>query len=335
MITLFEPYLLAAGVFVGTWIALYLIKKIVISRLVELSKKTNTQYDDILINIIATLHPIVLGIAALAFGLRFAEVPLIATQSINAIFLIAVVYQVSVAAAHFVDVVIKTKKGDKSKNGALSFIASVVRALVWVFGGLVVLSNLGVNVTSVIAGLGIGGVAIAFALQRILGDLFSSFAIQLDKPFEVGDMIVVGDYRGFVEKIGIKSTRIRSLEGEEIVISNQDLTSSRIKNFRKLRERRITFNFGVLYETKTALLEKIPNMVGDIVEKEEHARLDRVHFNSFGDSALNFQVVYYVTSSDYTAYMNAQQNINFAMKKAFEKEGIEFAYPTQTLYVKK
>ena len=334
MIELFEPYFLSAAVFVGGWILLYIVKKVVVGRLVELSKKTKNDYDDILVNIVATLHPVVLGVGALFFALQFANVPSIVTQSVGAVFMVAVVYQVSIAAAHIVDAVIKTRKGD-SGNSAMSFIASMVKVLVWAFGGLVILSNLGVNITSLIAGLGIGGVAIAFALQKILGDLFSSFAIQLDKPFEVGDMIVIGEYRGYVEKIGIKSTRIRSLEGEEIVMSNQDLTSARIKNYRKLRERRITFNFGVLYETPAALIEKIPSMVKDIIDIEEHARLDRVHFNRFGDSALNFQVVYYVTSSEYALYMDTQQSINVALMKKFEKEGIEFAYPTQTLYVKK
>ena len=279
-----------------------------------------------------------MGVAALTLAVRFTALPSIAVQIISGIFLIAIVYQISVGAGKAVDVVVlksQGKKIDRDKKGAMTFLSTTVKWIIWFIGALMILSNLGVNITSLIAGLGIGGVAIAFALQNILSDLFSSFAIFFDKPFEVGDMIVVGDYRGTVEKIGIKSTRIRSLHGEEIIISNQDLMSARLQNFRKLKERRASFSFGVLYETPTEKVEKIPAMVTEIIKNEKQARFDRVHFESFGDSALNFSTVYYVTSSEYAVYMDTQQSINLAIMRAFEKEGIEFAYPTQTLYVKK
>lgn len=329
------PYTTALVVFIGGWFLLYLFKKILISRLVVLAEKTKNNYDDIIVNALHSLHPIVLGIAALAFSLRFATVPIVVINSVNAVFLIAIVYQVAAVAAQIVDTLIKSRKGLGGSATAMSFIATIVKVLMWSFGGLVVLSNLGVNITSLIAGLGIGGVAIAFALQQILGDLFSSFAIQLDKPFEVGDMIVVGDHRGVVEKIGIKSTRIRSLQGEEIVIGNQDLTSARIQNFRKLKERRATFTFGILYETPLDKIRTVPSMVQKIIESVENTKFDRVFFTTFGPSSLDFEAVYYIPSDDYKTYLAAQEEINLKMMEAFAKEKIEFAYPTQTLYLKK
>jgi small-conductance mechanosensitive channel len=198
-----------------------------------------------------------------------------------------------------------------------------------------VISNLGVDITSLIAGIGIGGIAIALALQNILSDLFSSFSIYFDKPFKVGDFIVVGEHMGSVEKIGIKTTRVRSPQGEEIVIANQELTTARVQNFRRLERRRNLVTLGVTYETPLAKLKKVTGIIEDIINKQKDATFDRVHFQSFGDFSLNYQIVYYVESEEYGVFMDVQQAINFAIMEAFEKEGIEFAYPTQTLYLSK
>lgn len=331
-------YAVSVTIFLISWALLWGLKKFIVGRLAHVSKKTKTDLDDSLVSVLDTVNPVVLGAAALAFAIRFAAAPHIVVTTISALFLVALVYQVSVGVARIIDIAVlkaQGKRGTADKKAAMSFLSGFAKVIVWIVGGLLVLSNLGVNITSLIAGLGIGGVAIAFALQNILADLFSSFAIYFDKPFEVGDMIVIGDYRGTVEKIGIKSTRIRSLEGEEIIISNKDLTSARIKNFGSLKERRITFSFGVVYETPIKKLESIPGIVEHILEKIPSARLDRVHFNALGASSLDFQVVYFITSSDYQTYMDAQQSINLELMRAFEKEGIGFAYPTQTLYVKK
>jgi small-conductance mechanosensitive channel len=168
----------------------------------------------------------------------------------------------------------------------------------------------------------------------VLGDIFNSLSIVLDKPFEVGDYVVVGDIRGNVERIGIKTTRLRSLTGEQIIFANSDLVGSRIQNFKSLTERRALFQFGVTYQTPAAKLEEIPAMVRKIIEGVGLTRVDRVHFASYGDSALLFEVVYYVLSREYVDYMDVQHEINLALFRTFEGEGIEFAYPTQTLYLK-
>ncbi len=219
------------------------------------------------------------------------------------------------------------------KNTLLLFAGFAER--VWLVAAIIVFQNLGYNVSALVAGLGVGGIAIAFAVQNILTDIFSSFSIYFDRPFQEGDYIVVGDDSGTVKKIGIKSTRIQSLKGEELIVSNKELTETRIHNYKKMRERRISFNFGVVYETPTEKLRKIPEIVKSITDKIELVRLDRVHFDKFGDFSLSFEVVYYLNTSDYNKYMDIQQDINIDLKEAFKKEKIDFAYPTQTVFLNK
>lgn len=214
--------------------------------------------------------------------------------------------------------------------GTLQFLAS---AVVWVVAALTLLDNLGVDVTTLVAGLGVGGVAIALAVQNVLGDLFASLSIVLDKPFVVGDFVVVGEQMGTVEHVGLKTTRLRSLGGEQLVIGNGDLLKSRIRNFKRMQERRVLFSFGILYETPRAKVGLVPELVREIVTSEAGTRFDRAHFAKFGASALDFEVVYFVLSADHNVFMDVQQRINLRIMERFEAEGIGFAYPTQTLHV--
>ncbi|MEP0546957.1 MAG: mechanosensitive ion channel family protein [Rhodothermales bacterium] len=217
---------------------------------------------------------------------------------------------------------------------AVSFLS---RLVVWAVIGLMLLDNLGIDVTALVAGLGIGGIAIGLAVQNILGDLFASLSIVLDKPFVIGDTLAVGTDFGTVEHIGLKSTRLRSLSGEQIVFSNGDLLASRVRNYRRMVERRVVFTFGVTYDTPHATLQAIPGLVRDAVEREApdlpRLRFDRAHFKAFGDSSLDFEVVYHVLDSDYGRYMDAQQAINLGLVAAFEERGIDFAFPTRTLHI--
>jgi len=198
---------------------------------------------------------------------------------------------------------------------------------------LVIPDHMGFNITALVAGLGIGGVAVALAVQNILGDLFASLSIVLDKPFVVGDFIVVDDMRGTVERVGVKSTRVRSLDGESLVFSNSELLKSRIRNFRQLTERRVLFTIGVTYQTPAAQVGSIPAWLRAIVEEREKTRFDRAHFKEYADSALVFEVVYYVLDPAYNVYMDIQQAINLEILERFTAEGIGFAYPTQTLHI--
>jgi small-conductance mechanosensitive channel len=211
----------------------------------------------------------------------------------------------------------------------------IVNAIIFLFAFLIILYVLQIDLSGIVIGLGVGGIAIAFALQNVLSDIFSAFSIYFDRPFEIGDFIVIGEYSGTVKKIGMKSTRVKLLQGEELVLANSVLTTTNVRNFKKMRKRRIKFNFGVTYDTSSEKLKKIPNMVSKIIEKNKLTNIDRIHFKEFGDFSLNFEVIYYINSKDYAKYMDVQQEINFAIKEAFEKVGIEMAYPTQTIFLNK
>jgi small-conductance mechanosensitive channel len=228
----------------------------------------------------------------------------------------------------------KQERGDE-KVRQLRGMTVLINIFIWGIGVVFLMDNLGFNISAVIAGLGIGGIAIALAAQAILGDLFSYFVIFFDRPFEVGDFITAGDKSGTVEYTGIKTTRIRALSGEQLVFSNTDLTNSRIHNFKKMQERRVVFKLGVVYQTPAAQLEEIPKIVRAIIEKHNDVRFDRGHFASYGDFSLNFEFVYFVFGADYVKYMDTQQSINLEIYKEFEKRKMEFAYPTQTLYLNK
>lgn len=209
------------------------------------------------------------------------------------------------------------------------------RFLLFVIGTLVVIDNLpGVQITALVASLGIGGIAVALALQSILTDIFASLTITIDKPFVLGDFIIVGDHLGAVENIGLKTTRIRSLSGEQLVFSNNDLLTSRIRNFKKMKERRIAFTLQVTYDTRVEKLKAIPPKAKAIIEGLDDTRFDRAHFKLHGSHSLDFEIVYYVLGPDYNLYMDRQQAINLAIHEFFADEGIQFAFPTQTLHLK-
>ncbi|MDD2672799.1 MAG: mechanosensitive ion channel family protein [Syntrophales bacterium] len=215
---------------------------------------------------------------------------------------------------------------------ALSYAGRVV---MWIILVLIALDNMGVNITAMIAGLGIGGIAVALAVQNVLKDLFASLSIILDKPFVYGDFIIVGDYMGSVEHIGLKTTRIKSLSGEQIVFSNSDLLESRIRNYQRLQERRAVFTIGVTYQTPYEKIKMIPELIREIIEKREKARVERVHFSGYGASELKFEAAWWIAGPDYKLYMDLQQEIFLDIFRRFEEEGIEFAYPTQTLFIEK
>ena len=334
-----EAYSIALGVFIGFIIVFRLIQWGILKRLEVLAEKTKTDIDDTLIEVVRSLKPAFYYILALYFGLQFLTFIELVEKIIDGAVFVVIAYQVVTALHILVDYTFKKKaeREGKETQKAYRFLSNFIKWGLWIIAILAVISNLGVNITSLVAGLGIGGIAVALALQNILSDLFSSFAIYFDKPFEVGDFIIVGKHSGTVEKIGIKTTRLRALQGEEIVISNQELTSARIQNLKKMEERRATFSFGILYETPLEKVKAVPKMVEEIFDgfKKGSVRFDRVYFTTLADSALTFDVVYYVPTREYTDYLDIQQELNLKLMERFSKEKIEFAYPTQTVYIAK
>lgn len=262
------------------------------------------------------------------------------TRFVESVAITALLLQIAVWAdvlialflARYVQRRMATDAASVTTMSALGFLG---RLAAWTLTVLLILQNVGVEVSALVAGLGIGGVAVALAAQNVLGDLFASLSIVLDKPFLLGDFIAVDDFLGSIEHIGLKTTRLRSLSGEQLVFSNADLLKGRIRNYKRMYERRIQFSFGVEYGTPADTLSAIPEMVREAIAAQDKTRFDRAHFKSFGDSALVFEVVYYVLSPDYNLYMDLQQSINLALVRRFAAERIEFAFPTQTLYVHK
>jgi len=337
-----RDYLISLGAFLFLLGVLKIFRERVFNFFREKAEKTKTDIDDILVEMIASVRPPFYFFVALYFALFFLNLPEKFQKIIDSLFILAIVIQISRALHVFIDeagkrwIAKKEDQKDKIKTEAtLKGLTLILKIVLWTVAFLLILSAWGINVNSLIAGLGIGGIAIALAVQNILGDIFSSFSLVLDKPFEVGDYIVVKNYRGTVKKIGLKTTRIQSVNGEEVSIPNKTLTETFIQNYGRIKERRIQFNFGVCYETPVEKLKKIPQIVEKIIISLEKTRLERVHFKNFGDFALIFEVVFWVATPDYIEYLNLQEKINLKLKEIFEKEGIEFAYPTQTIYLKR
>ena len=329
-------YVEALGIVIGVIILFKIVQKILISWLRKVSKKTNTDIDDLIVHVVESFRAPFYYILALYLAVSYLTFPQVVDNVALVVFILFLSYYGVQAIQIIIEyIIVKAIHKENGTHVPMGMIRIAIRIVVWSLGILFILSNFGIEITSLIAGLGIGGIAVALALQNILGDLFSSFAIYLDKPFEIGDFIIVGEHMGIVEKIGIKTTRMRALQGEEIVISNKELTSTRIQNFKKMQERRVVFPFGVTYGTPNEKIRKIPGIVKEALEQEDHARFDRSHFKNFGDSSLNFESVYYILSGDYNDYMDIQERINLSIKEAFEKEGIDMAFPTRTIHIEK
>ncbi|MBU1018111.1 mechanosensitive ion channel family protein [Patescibacteria group bacterium] len=334
-----QNYVIALGILIGLLIVFKVFETIILAKIRHWAHKSKTNMDDELIKMIENIPGIFYGYIALYIALQYLVVLPIITKIANALLIILIFYWATQAASNLIEYLLHRaalKKGQTPEKTSSYFaITLVIKIVLWSVGILLILSNLGIDITALVASLGIGGIAIALALQNILSDLFSSFSIYFDKPFEIGDYVVVGTHSGTVKKIGLKTTRIQALQGEEIVISNHELTSTRIQNFKKMKKRRIVFDFGVVYGTTPAKLKKIPKIIKTIVKEITKCTIDRVHFKEFGDFSLNFEVVYFIDSREYTDYMDAQQKMNLAIIKEFEKEGIEMAFPTQTIYMGK
>ncbi len=317
---------------------LRILRSVVAHRIGALAARTQTRMDDRIADMMRGTRFFFIFVVSIWAGALLVDLPPRVRMLIQGAMVLAVMLQVGLwlssllggVVAHYVGREIGEGSDAVGASTALTFVGKLI---LWVALILWALDNLGWEVTTLITGLGVGGIAVALAAQNILGDLFASFSILFDKPFVIGDFIRVDDMAGNVERIGLKTTRIKSLSGEQLVFSNADLLKSRIRNFKLMQERRIVFSIGVVYQTPYAKLVAIPGMIREIVESQPNVRFERSHFASYGDSALNFEIVYWVTDPDYIAFADIQQNINLAIFKKFEDEGIEFAYPTRTVLI--
>lgn len=336
-----EDYLIALGIFIGIFLILKLItlgtRKVQCGK----SKCKGKSFQRLLINFVSVFNWKFCLFLSFIISLYYLNIPQLLERILFYLVVILVVYYVAKGFSRVVDYftncqIEKRKKEGKDVNASiLKTFGTIFKVAIYSIALLMILSNFGVEITPLIASIGIAGIAIALALQAVLSDLFSAFAIYFDKPFKEGEFIIVGNDLGIVKNVGIKTTRLQTLQGQELSISNTDLTNSRVNNYSRMERRRIVFGIGVTYDTPSKKLKKANEIIKKAIDSTDKATLDRVHFKEFGSHSLNFEIAYYVESPDYKIYMDTQQKINLKIKEMFEKEKIEFAFPTQTIHLEK
>jgi len=328
-------YLIFFGVIIFGIVAIKVIKYLLPKRFKAWAEKSEKIIDAKLFSSISNNLSIILYMATFYFGIKVLNLNVEINNIINlfgiAFITIIVAIFVSLILTFIVDEYIKNKMTSASGKTITQLINRILKVVVWSIALVLFLDNIGIKINSLITGLGIGGIALAFAAQSILVDVFCYFTIFFDKPFEIDDFIVAGEQMGTVEHIGMKNTRLRSLNGEQLILSNSDLTNSRISNYKTMVERRVLFKIGVTYNTSSEKLKEIPELIKNIIENVQDTRFGRVHFCTYGVYSLDYEIAYYILSSDYDKYMDINQEINLQIKEEFEKQGIEFALPTQTL----
>lgn len=331
-----QSWLIALGIIVLASAIIRILKGPVLKKLKQWSEKTNSTFDDfIVVAMEKSLMPI-LYFTAVFGAIHSLNLTTRASHIINVAGLFIITYfilrLITSSIQYFIFNFLSKQDNSKTKQKQARGLILILKGVIWSLGLVFLINNLGYDVTAIITGLGIGGIAVALAAQTLLGDMFSYFAIFFDRPFEIGDSLIVGSEVGTVEYIGIKTTRIRAISGEQIVVSNKDLTDSRVHNFKRLIRRRVVFKIGVTYQTTPEQLKKIPEIINTAISSKEHATFDRSHFCGFGDFKLDFESVYFIEGPDYNQYMDIQQAIYLEIFEVFAKENIEFAYPTQTLF---
>lgn len=327
-------WLIAGGIFLGVLAILLGVRIVVRSYAKRLQATPRTELLEIPMLVLCRTTLLFLFLVALFAGAQALDLGEPVNRFLRTLLTIAFFWQLGVWFAATVRVWIERRRLDNSEEnravlGSLGIIRFIANVLIWTLVLLATLDNLGVNITALVAGLGIGGVAVALALQNVLGDLFASLSIALDRPFVVGDFLAIDTFLGAVENIGIKSTRLRSLDGEQIILANGDLLKSRVRNFGRMAERRVQFTTMVAYGTSVEFIEKIPAWIREFIQAEKGTRFDRSHFLRHGEKALEFESVYYVLSADYNRYMDIQQGINLKIHRRLQENGISFAISPQ------
>ncbi|MBU0731319.1 mechanosensitive ion channel family protein [Patescibacteria group bacterium] len=328
--TLYNIFL-ALMAFILLFLVFWLAQRFLLRHFDRLAKKTKSKIDDVALQVIRTLKPPFYFFLAFYLALSYLVLNPVIQKVIDYMLLIWVAYQAVMAMQIVIDFIFMKKiikeQKDENTRTALKNINTLIRFAIWIIGIMLVLANMGVNITSLIAGLGVAGIAVAFALQNILSDLFSSFSIYFDKPFIVGDYISAKDISGTVVKIGIKSTRLKSDTGEEIVVANNDLTSKAVHNFGHIDERRTKVNLTMSPETKHDKLAAIPQIITEVIKEVPNIRLDRVHFTGLNDLGYLYDLVYFTESPEFKVHLDAQQDIYLKLKQSFDKAGINFSFP--------
>jgi small-conductance mechanosensitive channel len=334
----------AWGIALGATIAGFVFLRVVafrgLSRVLRAASTDKHVWDDVLLASLTATKTTLLFLVAAFVGSLTVSLPSAVTETVQSVAIVALLLQaglwIDAGLSRWLEMrTTRRRSVDPAEVMTVNIIGLMAKIALWSIVFLLALENFGIDVTALIAGLGIGGIAVALAAQNILGDLFASLSIVLDKPFVLGDFVTVGDYLGSVEAIGLKTTRLRSLSGEQVIFSNADLLSSRIRNYGRMYQRRVVLSIGVTYQTPRTALAEIPGIIQEAIEGRggEQIRFDRAHLKDYDDSAIVFEAVYVVLEADYALHMDIKQDVYLRVHEVFEQRGIEFAYPTQTVFV--
>ena len=336
-----SAWLTALAVLLGGFALLTIVKQLLLRRVSRFAAHTKTRLDDLALVLLERTRPYFLFFVALAGALVLLQLGTWRTAlrqlSVVVLLLQMAVWGNATITFWLERITAARREGEHADLGSvttLNALGVLARVVVWIVIFLLALQNFGVNITALITGLGIAGVAVALAVQNILGDVLASLSIVIDKPFVIGDYIVVDTFQGTVEDVGLRTTRLRSLSGEQIIFANAELLKARIRNYKRMRERRALFTVGLQYDTPADKVERVPQIIRELIESIPQTRLDRTHFQGFGDSSLNVETVYFVLVPEYNVFMDIQQQINLTLLRRFAAEGIEFAFPTRTVMLK-
>jgi small-conductance mechanosensitive channel len=331
--------MVASAAAVATYVGILIVLGLLTGRAKNWASQSQSGVATTVVDVLEGTSRLLMVVVALLVGASLLDLPGRWESRLSQLWFVAVALQMGLWGMRAIGIGVRHYLARHGSTGMTQVGASAtlmswgLRTLLWSVILLAILSNVGVNITAFIASLGVGGIAVALAVQNILGDLFASLSIAVDKPFQVGDFVVVGNVAGTVQMIGLKTTRIRSLQGEEVVMSNTDLLKQTISNYRPMRERRIVFTFGVTYDTPLDQVEAIPGLVRSVVQAQPQTRFDRAHFKAFGASSLDYEVVYIVEDPSFNVYMDLQQAINLGLMREFAARGVQFAFPTQTVHL--
>lgn len=331
-----EQWLYACVISAVVYLILLSAWDLSIKKMTEIAKRTSTNIDDIVVEVLQSTHRLTLALFASLMGMHFLDFPEKWENRLDHLLFVVIGIQIAVWLNKGITIWSRDRmvqaEGPLPNAVITSMLSWIFKVLVWTVLMLTILANVGVNITAFVASMGIGGVAVALAVQNILSDLFASLAIGLDKPFVIGDAVAFGDVAGTIERVGLKTTHIRSVNGEQIICSNTELLKNIIHNYKRMPERRVAFKFGVNYATDPESVAKIPQIVKSVIESSDKTRFDRAHFKEFGVSSLDFEVVYFIINSDFNLYMDIQQAVNLSLMRELKAINVEFAFPTMTLH---
>lgn len=333
-----QQWLIAAGILIAAFAGMLLVKKLLIRHVHDIARRTRNAWDDLAVELVQKTGFLFLLAASVYGSSLVLKLRPTTSTLLQKIAILALLLQIAIWSTHILSFWSTRYKERQFRfnSTALNTILRmgfILRVLLWTLLALLALDNMGVDITTLVAGLGITGIAVALAVQNILKDLLSALSIVLDRPFEVGDFIILDSYMGAIERIGLKTTRIRSISGELLVFSNSDLLQGRIRNYKHMYERRVVFSLNITYDTPLEKVAAVPAMLREIIADKDQVRFDRAHFRGYGEFALEYEIVYWMQDPDYALYMDTQQAINLEIMYRFKLEGIRFALPTQTLHV--